>query len=89
MPEGAWLNRSRNVSGAEQPVAEMMFHRWREVEVHHVDLGLGYEPSQWPVEMVDIWLPSVLEAVPARTDRAQMLAWLIGRGDVPELAPWA
>jgi maleylpyruvate isomerase len=88
MPDDAWPNMTRRVGGREQAAAEIIFHRWREVEVHHVDLGLGYEPAQWPAEMVETWLPSVLATVPARSDRAQLLAWLIGRGAAPELSPW-
>ena len=26
--------------------------RWREVEVHRADLGLGYDRSDWPAEYV-------------------------------------
>ena len=32
------------------------FARWREVEVHRVDLGLGYEPEDWPAEYVRLEL---------------------------------
>jgi maleylpyruvate isomerase len=30
--------------------AGMVDARWREVEIHHVDLGIGYEPSDWSPE---------------------------------------
>jgi maleylpyruvate isomerase len=40
--------------------------RWREVEVHHVDLGLGYAASEWPVAFVTRGLGEVLAELPAR-----------------------
>ena len=43
--------------GRQWPCVELPFHRWREVEVHHVDLGLGYEATDWPEEYVARELP--------------------------------
>ena len=43
-----WDGRSRETSGHEIPVADLPFMRWREVEVHRADLGVGYEPADWP-----------------------------------------
>ena len=37
---------------ARYPVTDLPFMRWREVEVHRADLGLGYEPADWPAEYV-------------------------------------
>ena len=37
-------------------MADLAFARWREVEVHRVDLGLGYEPEDWPAEYVRLEL---------------------------------
>jgi maleylpyruvate isomerase len=69
--------------------------RLREVEVHHVDLGLGYRPEDWPEEYVRWELPLVLERLPQRlrdpASRRRVLAWLIGRTDRPgdlEIDPW-
>ncbi len=33
------------------PVRALAEVRWTEVEVHHADLGTGYTPSDWPVEL--------------------------------------
>jgi maleylpyruvate isomerase len=65
-----------------------VFSRWREVEVHHVDLGLGYEPTDWPAELVARWLPTVVRELPDRTDPTALLAWALGRGPAPALGPW-
>jgi maleylpyruvate isomerase len=69
--------------------------RMREVEVHHVDLGLGYEPSDWPEDYVAWELPMVLATVPERVrrpdDARDLVAWATGRGPLParvELEPW-
>ena len=69
--------------------------RLREVEVHHVDLGLGYQPSEWSEEYVAWELPMVLATVPDRLrrpeDGRQLVAWLTGRSPVPsevDLDPW-
>src|SRR5207302_4080798 len=56
MPDDAWGRLSRSVGGSLSPAAKVMFSRWREVEVHHVDLGLGYEPDQWPEDLARQWL---------------------------------
>jgi maleylpyruvate isomerase len=40
--------------------------RWREVEVHHVDLDAGYGPADWPAEFVREFLPRTVLGMPAR-----------------------
>ncbi len=80
--------------GIEWPCRVLPFHRWREVELHHTDVGLGYTPGDWPDEYVDRELPLALSALPDRMGDVhgrQMLAWLVGRGEQPatlEIAPW-
>lgn len=32
----------------ERPLGQFPMRRWREVEVHWVDLGIGHEPADWP-----------------------------------------
>lgn len=77
------------------PTSGSALRRLREVEVHHVDLGLGYEPTDWPDEYVTWELPRALERLSGRltspADSRHLLAWLIGRADVPhdlDLRPW-
>ena len=77
------------------PASASPAHRLREVEMHHVDLGLGYSPQQWPREYVEWDLPNLLRTVPGRIgserDAAALTAWLAGRGDPPwvvVLEPW-
>jgi maleylpyruvate isomerase len=73
---------------ATVPASRLVYSRWREVEVHHVDLGRGYRPADWPPELVQRMLPELLETLPDRSDGAALLAWASGRGPAPELAPW-
>jgi maleylpyruvate isomerase len=70
------------------PASRLVYARWREVEIHHVDLGRGYAPSDWPPELVQRMLPELLETLPGRADPAVLLAWMTGRGPAPELQPW-
>lgn len=73
--------------------------RWREIEIHYVDLGVGYMTNDWS----DKFVSDTLEAeLPRLADRApgvaapdlppaELLAWLIGRStspNLPELPAW-
>jgi maleylpyruvate isomerase len=69
--------------------------RLREVEMHHVDLDLGYEPADWPEDYVAWELPGLLATVRSRVHRPEdqraLVAWLSGRRPVPseiQLDPW-
>lgn len=83
-----WDRPTIGITGAEAPASFMAFARWREVETHHVDLGLGHTPADWPTDLVERWLPDLVAALPGRADPAALLAWTIGRGPAPELPPW-
>ena len=80
---------------------DLVFRRWRETEIHHADLGLGYEFSDWPADFVRIDLarmsaqwasrkPMGLTDLPAAAlalAPPDRLAWLWGRLDIDGLAP--
>ncbi len=81
--------------GRPWPCRAMPYFRWREVEIHHVDLGAGYDAQDWPEEYVRRELPLTLATVPGRlpqaSERRRLLAWLTGRGGPPgdlDLAGW-
>jgi maleylpyruvate isomerase len=93
VPVEVWVTgHARMGNGELCPCAELPARRWREVEIHRVDLGLGAEPADWPDAYVDLELPKALAQLPDRlspTDRAMLLAWLVGRVEgPPELPPW-
>jgi len=76
------------------PITGIPIRRLREVEMHHVDLGLGYTPTDWPDLYVDWELTQALSRLPQRiqdpTAGRHLLAALTGRGDWPgslELGP--
>jgi maleylpyruvate isomerase len=70
-------------------MAEIVAHHLRNIEVHHVDLDIGYRPSDWPTILVEGELPKRLRSFPDRADHAEILAWLLGRARAPELdGPW-
>ena len=86
LPPAAWDAPSRTSRGVVEDSRDAALSRWREVVVHHGDLGLG--PVPFPPALVDVWLPWELPRLAERSDPAELLAWVIGRGDPPVLAPW-
>lgn len=92
--EEGWPNRE--FTGTDGwPTTSSPSRRLREVEMHHVDLGLGYEVTDWPASYVSWELPLVCATLPDRLpdlrDSQALLAWLTGRGEVPassSLGPW-
>ena len=92
VPTQAWERPFASASATAEfkrhPASFLPFTRWREVETHHVDLGIGYEAADWPDALVDRWLPGLLEELPARSDRKLLMAWTLGRAPAPELNPW-
>jgi maleylpyruvate isomerase len=88
--EAGWPN-----PGLRRPTTSSPASRLEEVEMHHVDLGLGYQPADWPGEYVAWALPRLLATVPSRlrrdSDARVLVAWLSGRKPLPaavELEPW-
>jgi maleylpyruvate isomerase len=86
LPDAAWDAPARTSRGVVEPARDAIFSRWREVVVHHGDLGFG--PVPMPPALVEAWLALELPRLRERTDPPALLAWVIGRGDAPELAPW-
>jgi maleylpyruvate isomerase len=86
LPDAAWDAPSRTSRGVLEDSRDCVFSRWREVAVHHGDLGFGEVPL--PAPLVEEWLARELPGLSQRTDPARLLAWVIGRGDAPELSAW-
>ena len=83
------------LGGGDYGVAGCPAHRLREVQMHHVDLGLGYSPADWPDEYVAWDLPVLLataaERLSSPSEQRSLMAWLAGRGPLDAtttLAPW-
>ncbi|WP_117211480.1 maleylpyruvate isomerase N-terminal domain-containing protein [Allorhizocola rhizosphaerae] len=83
--EAGWPH-SDLMAGDRWSTVDSPNRRLREVEIHHYDLGLGYEPAEWSDEYADWELHRVLEGLPSRLDGAQkrqVVAWLTGRDPLP------
>jgi len=65
MPDDAWDRPTLALAGT-RPAWRGVWARWREIEIHHVDLDLGYEPEHWPRCFVERALVSVVGGIPAR-----------------------
>jgi maleylpyruvate isomerase len=88
LPAETWDAPSRTSRGIIESSRQAVFSRWREVAVHHGDLGLRPEPVPLPPALVAAWLPLELAALPDRTDPSALLWWILGRRSAPDLAPW-
>lgn len=82
-PVQAWASAGRRMDGSPFPCAALPLARWREVAVHHADLGLGYSTEEWPAEFVDAELPAALAGLAGRLrdgdERRRLLAFVYGR----------
>ncbi len=108
--EAAWDTTSDEVweHGRGQTAAvgdvgldELVFRRWRETEVHHNDLGIGFTWARWPAAYVDEDLRRATAGYVAKEGEmpqaalalmpAERLAWLLGRhwpDGLHEAPPW-
>jgi maleylpyruvate isomerase len=86
LPLPAWDAPSRTSRGVVETSRDAVLSRWREVVVHHGDLGVG--PVPLPPALVEVWLPRELPRLAERSDPAALLSWIIGRDDPPVLTPW-
>jgi maleylpyruvate isomerase len=98
LAEPDWDRKVRHLRGGLLGIEDVVLMRWQEVEIHHVDLGLGYHPEDWPGEFVEVNLPRQLQRLPERAPEVRppelpayaVLAWLYGRGraGLPDLPAW-
>lgn len=65
-PEEAWRGGHGRVVSGMWPLADLPFRRWREVEVHHADLGLRYGTPDWPDGYVEVELARSVAGLAAR-----------------------
>ena len=92
MPAQAWARHGITIAG-EISMLDLVFIRWREVCVHHADLGLDYTWADWDDEYVRLELarltmlwasrkPMGLTELPAAAlavPAHERVAWLLGR----------
>lgn len=65
LPDEAWpvIVRTRQ---SDVPARAALLMRLAEVEIHHVDLGVGYRPSDWPATFAPAQLSRVAAAFAGR-----------------------
>lgn len=88
VPTTVWEERVAAGSGKLVVASDLAFARWCEVEIHHVDLDLGYDVDDWSGAFVDRMLPRMLAKLPVRCDHRRLLGWTLGRHPPPALGPW-
>ena len=100
MSADTWAGRGVSIAG-EVTMSDLPFIRWREVAVHHADMGLGYSWSDWDPEYVRLDLgrltmlwasrkPMGLTDLPSEAIRVgphHRVAWLLGRAQIDGLSP--
>ena len=95
-----WAGNGLTIVGPT-PIVEIPSRRWREVEVHHADLGLGFTTQDWSSEYVRhelvrmhmLWASRRPMGMTMLPDAAlaesphRRLAWLLGRATIDGLEP--
>lgn len=103
MPVEAWAATVETRRGP-WPAANLVWGRLRELEVHHVDLSVGYRPADWPEAFGHRLLHEVATDLAGRDDVPPMVLRFDGSrhelvighrsttptvtGAAPELAAW-
>jgi maleylpyruvate isomerase len=81
LPAAAWAVPVKVLRGGMFPARGVLERRLSEVEIHHVDLGTGYQPADWPEEFVTDALPRVAESFSGREDAPACRVLPDGAGD--------
>lgn len=98
LPVQAWARHGITIAG-EISMVDLVFIRWREVCVHHSDLGLGYTWADWDDEYVRLELarltmlwasrkPMGMTDLPPQAlavPAHERVAWLLGRTTIDGL----
>jgi maleylpyruvate isomerase len=103
MPVQAWAATVQARRGP-WPAAMLVWGRLREIEVHHMDLGAGYRPADWPEAFAQRLLHEVATGLADNPDAPAMVLHFDGvrhelvvgdperaptvTGPVPELVAW-
>jgi maleylpyruvate isomerase len=80
LPDEAWAAQVQGLTGPPIPGRGVLDWRLREVEIHHVDLAVGYRPGDWPEEFVTASLPGVAGEFAGREDTPPCLLQPDGSG---------
>ena len=70
LPDEAWSFRVQILDSEPFPGSELLTRRLVEVELHHCDLGIGYDAANWPASFAQAPLPE-----PMRSQRQERLSY--------------
>ncbi len=65
-PDEVWELAATRTDGGPYPIVELPFQRWREVEVHLVDLGVGFTHHEWDEAYVEAELEEAVGSLGER-----------------------
>jgi maleylpyruvate isomerase len=83
----AWTVQVRALNGPPFPALGVLERRLSEVEIHHVDLGAGYVPGDWPGDFLIEALPRVALSFTGRDDTPRCVIWAEGAKDSFRIGP--
>ncbi len=72
VPTVAW-DREVAAIHARQPAWLCVFSRWRETEIHHVDLDMGYTMDDWDEPFVRATMPNLVDSLTRRLPEGSRL----------------
>ena len=87
LSEAAWQASVHGIHGKAHPAWFTLVRRLCEVEIHHVDLGIGYLVADWPDSFVAERLPEVAESFAGRDDAPACLVEAAGTGQAFPIGP--
>jgi maleylpyruvate isomerase len=70
LPDEAWSFSVQMLDSEPFPAAGLLTRRLVEVELHHCDLGIGYDAAKWPASFAQADLPE-----PFRSQRQERLSY--------------
>jgi maleylpyruvate isomerase len=73
MPDDAWTAQVRALNGPSFPALGVLERRLSEIEIHHVDLAMGYAPTDWPGDFIAEALARVAGSFAERQDAPSFL----------------
>jgi maleylpyruvate isomerase len=87
LPPAAWAALVRGRNGPAHPAWFTLVRRLGEVEIHHVDLGAGYAPADWPAPFVGDQLERAAGQFAGRDDVPACVIEVAGTGQRFAIGP--
>jgi uncharacterized protein (TIGR03083 family) len=82
---GQRLARPTAASAGRRPAWMSVWARWRETDIHHVDLDLGYTYRHWPAEFTGLLLPRLLAGLDQRLPGAASIRDAVRKSSLEHL----